>query len=69
LLCGLLVAAGRKGADRAPGIWHWVAGAVLGVAFAAGGIVSAPPLPPAPVVPYETPLESCRRPFVPPEQP
>ncbi len=44
--------------------WGAIAGsAVLGLALAWSSVASAPPLPPVPAKPYETPIETCRPPF------
>jgi hypothetical protein len=46
--------------------WPALAGAfVVGVLFAVGAIVSAPPMPTPPTKAYETPLEMCRPPYRP----
>jgi len=42
-----------------------VAAVVLGVLFAVGAIISAPPMPGPPTKAYETPLEICRPPYRP----
>jgi hypothetical protein len=42
-----------------------VAAVVLGLMLAWGSVLSSPPMPPAPMKAYETPLDVCRPPFRP----
>ena len=60
----LLLAASLRGtrAGELRGL-GWVTALILGCAFAAGSIASAPPMRPAPDKPYTEPLEECRPPF------
>lgn len=57
-----VVSAGTFGEPR---LVASVAAVVLGVLFAVGAIVSAPPMPSPPTKAYETPLEICRPPYRP----
>lgn len=63
----VLVAFGvvRAGNFGEPRIAVSIAAFILGVLFALGAVVSAPPMPGPPTTAYETPLEICRPPFVP----
>jgi disulfide bond formation protein DsbB len=56
----------RNRAAAGYGLGVWLGSIVLGVLFAAGAVVSSPPLPPAPTKPYDSekqPLEMCRPPY------
>lgn len=60
---GLLMIVVAAGAwrSRLPGAV--MSSAAAGLLFAWASIASAPPLPPAPLKAYETPLDTCRPPF------
>jgi len=55
----------RADAEPSFGKCAGVTALVLGIALAVGSIASAPPLPPKPTKPYDTPLTVCRPPYVP----
>ncbi len=61
----VLVGVVRAGTLGEPRLAVSMAAFVLGVLFALGAVVSAPPMPGPPTKAYETPLEICRPPFVP----
>jgi hypothetical protein len=65
LLVLVIVAVVRAGTLAEPRLMASVAAVVLGVLFAAGAIVSSPPMPGRPTKAYETPLEICRPPYRP----
>jgi len=65
LLVLVAVAVVRANTFGEPQVVVSVAAVVLGVLFAVGAIVSAPPMPGPPTKAYETPLEICRPPFTP----
>ncbi len=62
-LLGLLFVAVMVGARRAVSSLAAAGAVILGALMAWGSIASAPPLPPAPAKPYETPMDMCRPPF------
>lgn len=64
LLTVLLLVASLRGArgGELRGL-GWATALILGCAFAAGSIASAPPLPEAPDKPYADELKKCRPPF------
>jgi disulfide bond formation protein DsbB len=69
LVVAFLIAGAAAGARSAPygRGRNIVAALLIGVLAAALSIASAPPMPPAPAKPYETPFDMCRPPFrVPP---
>jgi disulfide bond formation protein DsbB len=55
----------RAGTFGEPKITVSIAAFILGVLFAFGAVVSAPPMPGPPTKAYETPLEICRPPYQP----
>lgn len=61
----VLLLAGSLGGTRVGELrgLGWVTALILGCAFTAGSIASAPPLPPPPDKPYDDPLTICRPPF------
>lgn len=65
LLVVIAVGVVRGGASGEPRVAVSLAAFVLGLLFAVGAVVSAPPLPAPPTKAYETPLEICRPPFPP----
>jgi disulfide bond formation protein DsbB len=67
LLLLVLVAFGvlRVGSIGEPRLAVSLVALVLGVLFAVGAVISAPPTPGSPTKAYETPLEICRPPYQP----
>jgi disulfide bond formation protein DsbB len=67
LLLLVLVAFGvlRAGTFGEPRLAVSLAALVLGLLFAVGAVISAPPMPGPPTKAYETPLEICRPPYQP----
>jgi disulfide bond formation protein DsbB len=65
LLVLVIVAVVHAGTFGEPRLTVSLAAVVLGVLFAVGAIVSAPPMPGPPTKAYETPLEICRPPYRP----
>lgn len=68
LLCLPMAVAGvaRSGGDVRPVASG--AAVLLGLLLAWAAVASAPPMPPAPARPYETPLDVCRPPFLTPAE-
>jgi disulfide bond formation protein DsbB len=62
-LLGLLFVIVVAGASRGVATGAVAGTVVLGALMSWGSIVSAPPLPPSPTKPYETPMDMCRPPF------
>ena len=65
LVVALLMAGAAAGGRAAPSGRgrNIVAGLLIGILAAALAVSSAPPLPPAPAKPHETPFDMCRPPF------
>lgn len=63
LLALVTLAAVRAGTLGEPSMVVSLAAFVLGLLFALGAVISAPPMPAAPTKAYETPLDICRPPF------
>lgn len=57
-----VVRSGNVGESQLPAA---VVAVVLGLLLAWGAVLSSPPMPPAPMKAYETPLDICRPPFRP----